>query len=211
MKRIFYFLSILIISSSYESNAQNNDDYIEFDDTKNTIHGVYLGLSTYYGEIEGKSTYSLGAKVAYVANRTFEVGFAGVALYSDQESQGIFTNNGLYGGYGGFHLEPIFFGDSKFNLSIPILIGAGGVAYVDQEFNDFIEFDDLDIDDWGWFFVVEPGVSVQYNISRFIQVEAGVKYRFSSDLSLYPGSVNNINGFSAGLGIKFGVFNMRRN
>jgi hypothetical protein len=41
-------------------------------------------------------------------------------------------------------------------------------------------------------------------------LEAGVKYRFSSDVNLYPGSIKNINGFSGGIGMKFGVFNMRR-
>lgn len=210
MKQLNYIFIILFTFLYYQANAQDTSDYIEFDDTKNTIHGVYLGLSAYYGEIEGKSTYLFGVKVAYVANKQFEIGFAGVGLYSDQQSQGIFSSEGIAGGYGGLHLEPIFFGKHKFNLAIPILIGGGAVAYVDQYFNDFIEFEGIYIEEWGAFFVFEPGLSFQYNISRFIQVEAGVKYRFSSDLNLYPGSIKNINGISGGIGVKFGVFNMRR-
>jgi hypothetical protein len=194
----------------YQVNSQDTSDYIEFDDTKNTIHGVYLGLSTYYGEIEGKSTYLVGGKIAYVANKQFEIGFAGVGFYSDQKSQGIFLSEGMYGGYAGLHLEPIFFGKHKFNLAIPILIGGGAVGYIDQSINDFIEFEDIDIEEWGEYFVFEPGLSLQYNISRFIQVEAGIKYRLSSNLNLYPGSIKNINGISGGIGVKFGVFNMRR-
>ena len=51
-----------------------------------------------------------------------------------------------------------------------------------------------------------------YNISRYIQFEAGVKYRFSSRLNLESDyDISRINGFSAGLGIKVGVFNMGRN
>jgi hypothetical protein len=204
MKKFNYTAILFFTIVFYQINAQDTDGYIEFDDSQNTVHGVYLGLSAYYGEIEGKSTYLFGGKVAYVANQQFEVGFAGVGFYSEQDSQGILSSDGIYGGYGGFHLEPIFFGKRKVNLAIPILIGGGVVGYVDDYFEDF------DSEEWDTYFVFEPGLSVQYNISRFIQLEAGVKYRFSSDVNLYPGSIKNINGFSGGIGMKFGVFNMRR-
>lgn len=206
MKKLKYTTILLFTIIFYNVNAQDTDDYIEFDDSQNTVHGVYLGLSAYYGEIEGESTYMFGGKVAYVANQQFEIGFAGVGFYTDQDSQGIVTDDGIYGGYGGFHLEPIFFGTRTVSLAIPILIGGGVVGYVDHYFEDF----DIEDETWDAYFVFEPGVSVQYNISRFIQLEAGVKYRFSSDINLYPGSIKNINGFSAGIGMKFGVFNMRR-
>ncbi len=204
MKKFNYATILYFTILFYHVNAQDTNGYIEFDDSRNTVHGVYLGLSAYYGEIEGKSTYLFGGKVAYVANQQFEVGFAGVGFYSDQDSQGILSSDGIYGGYGGFHLEPIFFGKQKVNLAIPILIGGGVVGYVDHNFEDF------DIEEWDAYFVFEPGLSVQYNISRFIQLEAGVKYRFSSNVNLYAGSIKNINGFSGGIGLKFGVFNMRR-
>ena len=206
MKKLNYATILLFTIIFYNVNAQDTDDYIEFDDSQNTVHGVYLGLSAYYGEIEGESTYMFGGKVAYVANQQFEIGFAGVGFYTDQDSQGIISDDGIYGGYGGFHLEPIFFGTRTVSLAIPILIGGGVVGYVDHYFEDF----DIEDETWDAYFVFEPGVSVQYNISRFIQLEAGVKYRFSSDINLYPGSIKNINGFSAGIGMKFGVFNMRR-
>ena len=204
MKKLNYVTILFFTILFYQINAQDTDGYIEFDDSQNTVHGVYLGLSAYYGEIEGKSTYLFGGKVAYVANQQFEVGFAGVGFYSDQDSQDILSSDGIYGGYGGFHLEPIFFGKRKVNLAIPILIGGGVVGNVNNNFEDF------DFEEWDAYFVFEPGLSVQYNISRFIQLEAGVKYRFSSGVNLYPGSIKNINGFSAGIGMKFGVFNMRR-
>ena len=45
-----------------------------------------------------------------------------------------------------------------------------------------------------------------------IQLEAGVKYRMSSNLTLRPEyNINNINGFSVGIGVKIGVFNMGKN
>jgi len=212
MKHLKYILISAIAFYTLNINAQetNSDDYIEFDDSKNVVHGVYLGLNFSYGTIDSKSTYFGGAKIAYVANQQFEIGFAGVGFYSDQNENGPLDNNDLAGGYGGLHLEPIFFGKSMFSLAVPILIGGGavGIATNDYDFGGDWEWEDSD--NWEPVFVFEPGLSLQYNISRYLQVELGAKYRWSSAIDLYPGSVKNINGFSAGIGVKVGVFNMGR-
>lgn len=208
MKKIkFTFLTLLLIFT-ISTKAQTDSNYIEFNDSKNVVHGVYLGLNFNYGEIDGKSTYMAGAKIAYVANQKFEIGIAGVGLYSDQNQNGPLDDNDIYGGYGGIHLEPIFFGNRTFSLSIPLLVGAGAVGYSENDFPDFCDYDCSDFDQWEPLFVFEPGINFQYNISSYLQVELGAKYRMSSNVTLYPGSIKNINGFSAGIGLKIGVFNL---
>ncbi|MDC6366108.1 MULTISPECIES: hypothetical protein [Flavobacteriaceae] len=201
-------LPILLLGCITWGQAQENGDYIEFNDRKNVVHGVYLGLTTYYGEINSKDTYIGGLKIAYVANRQFEVGFAANFLYSEQDNP-LTLNEDLIGGYAGLHLEPILFSKSLVNLSFPVLIGAGGFGYLGNDFDDPIE--DVDEDDVDAVFIVEPGVSVLFNISRYLQLEAGMKYRISSKLELDANPLRNINGFSGGIGIKVGVFNMGRN
>lgn len=211
--KISLILFFLVASFSGFSQEET-DEYLEFNDRKNVVHGVYLGLSMRLGEIDGNSTYVGELKVAYVANQQFEVGFAGNFLYSEQD---IYNNErGRYEdiivAYGGLHLEPIFFSKNKVNLSFPLLLGAGGVGYVENNFrdDDYLE-EELTGDDINAVFVAEPGVSALFNISRYLQIEAGVKYRFSSRINLPPTRTMNINGFSAGIGIKVGVFNMGRN
>ncbi|MBU3822211.1 hypothetical protein KO566_09080 [Flavobacteriaceae bacterium XHP0103] len=203
---IYFFLAFFCCT--YLVNAQESDDYIEFNDRKNTVHGVYLGLGTYYGKIDKADTYAMTFQIAYVANQQFEVGFVGVGFYSDLNRQGLnFNDRDLFGGYGGLHLQPILFSKSKLNLSFPLLIGGGAVGLIDRDFENTIEDDD-----WQPVFVFEPGVSLLFNISRYIQLEAAVKHRFSSRINFKPEyGLSNINGFSAGLGIKVGVFNMGRN
>ena len=194
--------------------AQNDDDqYITFNDRKNVVHGVYLGLSTYFGEIEGEDTYIGGLKVAYVANRQFEVGFMGNVLYSQQNIFNPRTNNNddIVAVYGGLHLEPILFGKKRGSLSFPILIGGGGVGYVDHNAVVNDENVDLNDDDIDAVFVLEPGMNVLFNISRFVQLEAGFRYRMSSKIELAQSPVDRLNGFSGGIGVKLGVFNMGRN
>ncbi|MDT0607506.1 hypothetical protein [Croceitalea rosinachiae] len=205
---------LLLLFLGFQTYAQDNEgEYITFNDRKNVVHGVYVGLTMAYGEIEGEDTYIGGIKVAYVANQQFEVGFEGKFLYSEQN---IFntTNNlneDLFAAYAGFHLEPIFFSKSRVNLSFPLFIGGGAVGYIDGDAVRRDEDINIDEDDVDPVFVLEPGMSALFNISRYVQLEAGIKYRFSSKIELANSPIDRINGFSGGIGIKLGIFNMGRN
>lgn len=207
---LFYTLLILGIGAAL---AQEEQDYIEFNDRKNIVHGVYFGVAGYYGQINHENTYQTAFKLAYVADRKLEIGFTAVAFFSNQNVPTISPDNkdGLLGAYGGLHLEPIFFGKKKINLGFPVLIGTGVVSYV-EDYETFEKEDKQDnLEDWDVAFVVEPGVSVLYNISRYVQLEAGIKYRWSSKIVMTPKTVDNLNGFSVGIGAKFGVFNLGKN
>ncbi|WP_148639381.1 hypothetical protein [Aquimarina longa] len=209
LKIVFLFLIIPLFS---HINAQDSNEYIEFNDRKNIVHGFYLGLHSAYGEIKGKSTYIGGLKIAYVANQKFEVGFVTKGLFSNQNLSGIFSSYDadLTAIYSGIHLEPIFFSKAKINLSFPVLIGGGVTGYINTNWSDE-ELERSENEDWDAVFVVEPGINILYNISRYIQLETGIKYRFSNEVELYSGTRTRINGFSAGFGVKLGVFNLGRN
>jgi len=193
--------------------GQDSDDgYIEFNDRNNVVHGVYLGLTLGAGEIDDEPTYMTGLKVAYVANQQFEVGFAANMLYSRQDLYFIGSNRNqdLFAFYGGLHLEPIFFSKKLVSLSFPILIGGGAVGYIEDDFDE--DFDpELTEDDFDAVFIIEPGVSALFNLSRYLQIETGVTYRFSSEIELVPSPIDRIDGFTASVGVKVGVFNMGRN
>lgn len=213
MKNQNVILFLFLIGFSLLGTAQDDSDYIEFNDRKNVVHGVYLGITMHYGEMDNKDTFLPSFKVAYVANRKVEVGFVGTFFYSQQNyfnaMEGI--NEDLIGGYGGLHIEPIFFSKSMVNLSFPILIGGGGLGVIDSDFENDENFEEDNLVEADAFAIVEPGINVLFNVSRYLQLEAGVKYRFSSKIDLEPASLERINGFSAGIGIKVGVFNMGRN
>lgn len=209
-----FSFTILFLCLTLLGFAQEDEDYVEFNDRNNVVHGVYLGLNWRYGEIEKKNTYTAGFKVAYVANQQFEIGFEGNFLYSNQNLPGEFTigDRDLIGAYGGCHVEFILFSKKRVNLSFPLLIGVGAVGYVSEPFSDTTFEDDLTEERIEIMFVAEPGVSLLFNVSRYVQLEAGVKYRISDKIAEVSGSsLDRINGFSGGLGIKVGVFNMGRN
>ncbi|SDS50854.1 hypothetical protein SAMN05192545_1526 [Maribacter dokdonensis] len=210
----FSLLLFLFLSAMCGYGQEETDEYLEFNDRNNVVHGVYVGIHMGLGEVENERAYLGGLKIAYVANQQFEVGFAANFLYSEQD---IFNNTlsryeDLIAGYGGLHLEPILFSKKRINLSFPLLLGAGAVGYVDAKYRDDDNFEEeLTEDDFDEVFVAEPGINALFNISRYLQLEAGVKYRFSSKIELPPTRISRINGFSAGIGIKVGIFNMGRN
>ena len=212
MKHLKIVFLFLMTSQFFYTNAQDSKDYIEFNDRNNIVHGVYLGFNFGYGKIESKDTYNIGFKLAYVANRKLEIGFVTKALFSNQDIPGVFSSNiaDIGAVYSGLHLEPIFFSKAKFNLSFPILIGGGATGYINTDWSEQ-EVEQSQEEDWDAVFIVEPGVNVLYNISRYVQLEAGVQYRFSSKIELVPDTIHRINGISANFGIKLGVFNLGRN
>ncbi|MBS9463586.1 hypothetical protein KIM67_14300 [Flagellimonas sp. 389] len=209
-----FILLLLFLHFGLQLKAQKDSkDYIEFNDRKNVVHGVYLGVTGHYGELKGISTYGVGIKFAYVANRKFEVGLAANVLQSDQEFITVVDiDNKLIGAYLGAHLEPIFFSKKRLNLSVPLFVGFGGIGYTTGNSDDFSEeFIDREFENVNNIYVIEPGVSVLFNISRYLQLEAGVKYRFTNKIDLATSPITRLNGFSTGIGIKVGIFNMGRN
>ena len=124
-------------------------------------------------------------------------------------------HSSLAGGYGGLLIEPILAGTSPVHLSFPVLIGAGGVTLT-----DFYNLDDWQSPfsnyeyDYDAFFVVEPGVELELNVTRFFRLAAAVSYRYTSEIELLgfedlingPVAPNALRGFNYGLTFKFGKF-----
>ncbi|RKE98812.1 hypothetical protein [Ichthyenterobacterium magnum] len=214
MKKLVILVLTLISINSLNAQVNETNEYVEFDDRKNVVHGVYIGFGGHYGRMDSEDTVLATFKLAYVANRQLEVGFAFTGFYNDRPNTqpNLFDGNKvlLVGGYGGFHVEPILFGDRFISISFPTLIGGGLVTYrgIDTLENENIELEDKDFDS---FFIVEPGINILYNFSRYTQLETGVRYRFTSDYNLSPfKSKDNLNGYSIIVGLKIGVFNMGR-
>lgn len=213
MKQFLPTFLFLILGNILTIYAQDEPkDYLEFNDRNNVVHGVYLGLTLGAGEIEGEPSYMSGLKLAYVANQQFEVGFAANFLYSPQDLYiaPSTRNQDLIAIYGGLHLEPIFFSKKLISLSFPLLIGGGAVGYIEDDYDERFDPEPTE-DDFDAVFIIEPGISAQFNLSRYLQIEVGVTYRFSSEIELRPSPIERINGLTAGVGIKVGVFNMGRN
>lgn len=215
MKQIITILVVLTAIGFSNAQEEESTDYVQFDDRKNVVHGVYFGFNFHYAsfDVPGNKDAILGNfKFAYVANQKLDVGFGVSVFFNERNNNRPDLFNGdkiaLIGGYAGVHLEPILFGKRFISVSFPVLVGGGAVGYFGNSFTD--EYDDLRDEDFDEFFIVEPGINILYNFSRFTQFETGIRYRFTSQFDLSPYDTGNLNGFSIGAGLKIGIFNMGR-
>jgi hypothetical protein len=102
------------------------------------------------------------------------------------------------------------------HVSIPVLIGAGGVAYIRDYWTPYPQYpDDYNYytEDASAYFVIEPGLELELNMVKFLRVCLGGYYRYTSNIVLQSGYGDeytevkpDLNGFSFGLSLKFGKF-----
>jgi hypothetical protein len=197
-------------------NAQNETDYSN-DEFKtlfgdgNVSHGGYGALTINYSQIDGKDAMVMGARGAWIIGHSFALGFGGSGFINDYSFNPNIAggrNVNLAGGYGGLLMEPIIFAKFPVHISIPILVGAGGIAYT-STFNPYpYDYEDFDlfVEDATGYFLVEPGIELEINVVRFFRLAIGGYYRFTSNINLYDTSPDVLNGWSAGVTLKFGKF-----
>ncbi len=173
--------------------------------------GVYAGVHMHYGELNNDGYGFFGGKVAFIADNSFAVGFGGYGfgalekLGLEEDLEGLPK---LAGGYVGLHLEPIIGGRGSTSISFPVLLGWGKAGLQERELTDDWDID-LDTRDWHKMYVVEPGVNINFHLSRFFQMDIGARYRFSSKIEIANLAEERINGWSGGVELKFGLFPKR--
>ena len=91
------------------------------------------------------------------------------------------------------------------HVSLPVLIGVGGVAFTSTDPNNDWE-EDYFVEDSEAFLLIEPGVELEMNVTRFFRFSIGGYYRYTTELDLLNTKSDVLNGFSFGVNFKFGKF-----
>lgn len=119
---------------------------------KPNFFGAYV---TKYTRAYGKSALMTGVHGGITFNKAFSFGFAGFANTHDFPLG--------HPVYGGATMEYALPTRSYFNLKVGILVGSGEEGLLTKQF-----------------FIVEPQVSVTFNVSRLLNISTGLSYRFTS-------------------------------
>ena len=202
-------LAIPVIKAQETDNSDNEFKTLFGD--RNVSHGGYGALTINYSQIDSKDAIVIGARGAWVIGHGFALGFAGTGFLNDYSWNPAIAggrNVNLTGGYGGLLMEPIIFPRFPVHISIPLLVGAGGIAYT-STFNPYpydYESFDLFVEDATSYLVVEPGIEIEINVVRFFRLALGGYYRYTSSIQLYDTPQDVLNGWSAGITLKFGKF-----
>ena len=175
----------------------------------NSGSGGYGAFTIGYTSINSKDALLMGARGAWVIGHGFGLGLGGYGFVNDPTyNPGNDLNYSLAGGYGGLVIEPILFGWFPVHLSLPIMIGGGGVAlasYYSDPYDSYYYYDGY-VADATAFFVAEFTAEVEFNLVRFFRLAVFGSYRYTSDILLENTPVDALRGWSAGMTFKFGSF-----
>jgi len=216
MKKLF--LSFVILAMAASGFTQEDDTWGRNGDPSeiktlmggNNKVGGYGALSMQYTQIDDRDAFVFGARGAVVLGHMVSLGLAGSGFFNDVHYDSNIGNDiSLAGGYGGLFFEPILMPRFPVHISFPVLIGAGGVAVVSSN-NEFWE-DEFHSEASDAFMVIEPGIEIELNVTRFFRFCVGGYYRYTSDINIeYPVDIQLPNdvlrGVSAGVTFKFGRF-----
>lgn len=193
--------------------AQESEEEMQtlFGEGKITFGG-YGGPRVSYSSFDGRDIWLVGGRGGAIINHCFVIGGAGYGIVnSPMYSNYVYeeVNNPkayLQGGYGGLLIEGIFWPRKLIHFSVPVLIGAGGLQFMDQlypdghnDYNDHIIVSSA-------FFVVEPGIELELNVVKFMRFTAGVSYRYAPKVDLPNIASNAFNSLNASVSFKFGKF-----
>lgn len=235
MKTRIIFTLLLALMTTVSLQAQEGDEEMkmlfnkkEKSSNEKMANGGYGSFTMGYTQIDGKDALLIGGRAAWVANHRFALGLAGRGFFSNFNSSGSYNPNydpnydpdySLAGGYGGLLLEPIVAWKSPVNVSFPILIGAGGVTATPANW-EYVDNYNTYYYQATAFFVLEPGVDLQFNITKFFRIALGASYRITSNINLdyvyyesgtdvlkvEPVPTNALRNFNVDLSLKFGWF-----
>lgn len=221
MKTKILVFALLSVFSIQLINAQEKveEDQIEYrtlfkEKDKKTKHGGYAALTFGYTDIDTKAAMHVGGRFAWVVNQTFAFGVAGKGFFNnlDKPYPVAETDYTVAGGYGGLFFQPIIFPNNPVHISFPILVGAGGVTVNPMDKNNKYHWDyDYNYDtypyDYDWFFVIEPGVDVEFNLLRYMRMSVGASYRFTNNINLVYDYTEEATGADKEIVLDQGVLN----
>lgn len=170
--------------------------------------GGYLSLTNRITNLQGSNGWMTGAGAGIVLNKNVHLGVQGYALLSAIQAD--FTGTAgepyyLEFAYGGLYVEPVVWQMRNIAITMPVLVGAGVAGIHDTRLTDpdgwYGNFEDWDI-----VFVAEPGINMEWSLSRMVKLYAGGYYRFVEDATLTGISGRDLSGFGATFGIRIGWY-----
>ena len=173
--------------------------------SKSASFGGYGGPLAEVLNINNDWGVVMGGKGGVVINRKFAVGGIGKVLVSsidfigddliDNENSALTLSYAV----GGIFAEYLIDLESPVHFSIPVNFMGGGVTVKDGN------SEDIEIESSG-IFVIEPGISLEFNVSKTFIPAVNLSYRQVLGSSLVNMNEQDLSGLSFGLTLKFGSF-----
>lgn len=160
----------------------------------NNLNRYYADLVSKAATLNGNWGLFGGMRAGYNINKNVSVGLIAHGLIPVSIASSYINQDGrdeLHLGYGGLEAGYKYDLSDKFYLTGMVMIGAGRTDYEDM-------------DGYDYFFITEPGASINYRITDYFGVGYSVNYRLASGVHYADFSNASFSGWSMDLGLKFG-------
>lgn len=208
---IFFFAQTSLAQKYIDTHDPKDDEIKSLLSKGNDLNG-FGGADLKVGELAGEQGLFVGAYGGLIVNRSYMFGIAGYGLVTNVEIQGTVPGQQeekpltLFGGYGGVLFGPTIAPKNLIHLSAPIFFGAGAFEVEDQNyFSNTVAETDYVVEN-SIFFVVEPGLQVEFNITRYFRMAGGMTFRYISGTDLENLEDDDVSGFTGTLSLRFGLF-----
>jgi hypothetical protein len=209
---LFALFSANLVNAQ-ESSTENGSYKINTLFTPGKIAvGGFGAITNKFTYIDGHFANLTGLYGGVYLNHNVLIGASAAALTNDirvpvEHSAAPFENlSYMYGQVGGY-AEYVLASNKAVHLAFNVFTGAGFTLQYKRSWQDGPHEFDWDYnEDQDWFFVAEPGVTVEFNVFKWMRFSPGVSYRaaFNSDgRGLGDRALSNI---SYNLSMKFGKF-----
>lgn len=169
-------------------------------------HGGFGGPVVQIGDVAGTAGVWVGGRGGWIINldhhHAISLGGGGYGLVTNHRVPVPYDgNDDLYamGGYGGFIFEYTNRSYRLIHITAATLIGGGGLMLRERNFDDVNE----EVESY---FVFEPGIHAELNVTHFFRIAAGVNYRMTSGISDFGFTDSDFSGFNGVITFKFGGF-----
>ena len=206
-------LLILIFTFIFLQNLLAQEKTLVNPETEITSGG-FGGPVLKYTTLNNHGGLLVGGRGGWIINHSFILGggFYGLAtevpvdvLISGDIILKNADNLNMY--YGGLEFEYVVAPLQLVHLSFYSLLGMGYVGYRKILENEICEKECKEKGISGdVYFVFEPAINIEMNITTFFRINAGLSYRFTEGAEYQAIADNNLSGFNGILTFKFGNF-----
>lgn len=206
-KQLFTVLITIMVCSAGQVSAQEMQTLFDDDLT----HGAFGGPIVKFDNINDEFGFWVGGRGGWIINfgdmHAVSLGGGGYGLTTNHEApspEDVDINSDadeLFAttGYGGFILEYTNRSYQLVHMTANTLIGAGGLMIRERHFEDVDEVPEA-------YFVFEPGLNAELNVTSFFRIAAGFNYRLTSGINKAGFRDSDFSGANATLTLKFGYF-----
>lgn len=203
---MFIFFVFAFVFASAQVTAKSNEISTL---SGNKSLGYYGAAAIGYSQMEAKDALTIGGRAGLIFNHSTVFGLAGYGFFNNLDGYNLPVGGEVWysiaGGYGGIFIEPIVGATKPVHVSFPVLFGMGGAGLVRNVGPGTWEDPfDIELPENDFFFILEPAMELELNLTSFFRVAATLSYRFTSNVDLTGKTLDVLQGLNFGLIFKLG-------